>query len=164
MPVIYNGKQSQLEYYALNGNVSVNGGLGRPVLTIQTTLKYADSFKNPELNGKNSAVQYGVKHTNALADKTTPERGKGTGSGVNLNDTSIGYMARNNYTGGDDFDINGQDKTQAPATGAGVGRNKTVTLNISTWGYGPDISNGGANTNWYKHPDTTGNVGQVDIK
>ena len=37
-PVPYNGGQSRLEYYALNGNVTVNGGLGRPVLINQTTL------------------------------------------------------------------------------------------------------------------------------
>ena len=162
MPVIYNGGQSQLEYYALNGNVAVNGGLGRPVLTTQTTLKYGASFKNPDITG-NPSDKYNVGHTNAAADATTPERGKGTGSGVNLTNTQIGYMARNNYNGGDDFDINGQAASQASQAGLGLGRKQTITLNVGTWGYGPDQSGGGANTNWYKTPNMSANIGQVTI-
>jgi hypothetical protein len=101
-PVPYNGNQSRLEYYALNGNVGVNGGLGRPVLITQTTLLYGSSFKNPTITN-NVNDKYGVTHTNAINDVRTEYRGKGTGGGVvNGNYTSIV-----NYKGGDKYDIDG---------------------------------------------------------
>jgi hypothetical protein len=165
MPTVYNGGQSQLEYYAINGNVSVNGGLGRPVLTNQTTLKYGASFKNPEIT-QNPNDKYDVGHTNAIGDAQTPFRGKGTMSSVDVTNTYNGYIARNNYNGGDGFDINGGDTAQAAGyskAGLALGRNNSVILNVGTWGYGPDVTNGGADTNWYKHPDISGNLGQVII-
>jgi hypothetical protein len=160
-PIPYNGGQSRLEWYALNGQdpsqASLVGlGLGRPSLINQTTLKYGDSFKNPVLIGGDESHRYGVGHTNAIADATSPQRGKGTGDGVSNGE----YSATLNYAGGDTFDINGQDPTQGSIVGLGLGRNASVSLNIGTWGYG--YSSG----NQYYHdifPDTSLNRGNVII-
>lgn len=163
-PVPYNGGQSRLEYYALNGNVTVNGGLGRPVLINQTTLYYGHSFKNPLLSSPNDI--YGLPHTNAIHDITTPYRGKGTGDGVNVTDTYIGVMARKNYNGGDDFDINGGNagmKAGVSLAGQAIGRKSSLILNFSTWGYTPDQSGAGATTWEYKRPNPALNIGQVVI-
>ena len=158
MPTPYNGGQSPLEYYAINGNVAVNGGLGRLALINQTTLKYQQSFKNPTITG-NMSDKYTATHTNAAADATTPERGKGTGNQIDMVNTHNGITARYNYNGGDNFDINGQDPTQAPVTGAGLGRTPTVVYNAGLWGYGPSAIAGSD----YSHPNTSQNIGQVII-
>ena len=164
-PIPYNGSQSPLEYYALNGNVSVNGGLGRPVLITQTSLYYGHSFKNPLLSSPNDI--YNLAHTNAKGDATTPFRGKSTGDLTNMTNTQIGMMARNNYNGGDTFDIDGgiagMKAGWSYLVGEALGRKKSLILNQSTWGYSPDQSNAGANTNWYKRPDPALNIGQVII-
>ena len=163
-PVPYNGGQSRLEYYALNGNVTVNGGLGRPVLINQTTLYYGHSFKNPLLSSPNDI--YGLVHTNAINDIPTPFRGKGTNDGINVTNTYMGMMARNNYKGGDDFDINGGNagmQAGVSIAGQAIGRKSSLVLNFSTWGYQPDQSGAGADTDWYHHPNTALNVGQVII-
>lgn len=153
MPTIYNGGQSQLEHYAINGNASVNGGLGRPVLTNQTKIgtgkyAFAGPYKNSIITG-NANDEYGVNNTNALADSATPYNGKGTGDGVVLGE----FGAITNYLGGSTEDINGIDSL------VGSGRNQQITLNQSIWGYGP-IQLGGED---YTTPDTSANVGQVII-
>jgi hypothetical protein len=165
MPVIYNGGQSQLEYYAINGNVSVNGGLGRPQLTTQTTLQYGASFKNPFVTG-NPNDAYGPTHTNALHDAQTPYRGKSTNDGYDSTNSFNGFVARKNYNGGDDFDVLGGNAALQAGTsyaGLGLGRKTSIILNVGTFGYGPDQSGGGSTSNEYQHPNTSGNIGQVII-
>ena len=163
-PVPYNGSQSRLEYYAINGNTSVNGGLGRPTLLSQTTLFYQAPFKNP-LYGSSNDV-YGLSHTNAQHDLTTPYRGKATGNGIDVVNTYNGITARHNYNGGDDFDILGGNAGLQAGTslaGQGLGRQSSLILNQGTWGYSPDQSGGGSTANEYQHPNTSGNIGQVII-
>lgn len=163
-PVPYNGSQSRLEYYAINGNTSVNGGLGRPTLISQTTLYYQASFKNP-LYGSSNDV-YGLSHTNAQHDLTTPYRGKATGNGVDVVNTYNGITARHNYNGGDDFDILGGNAGLQAGTslaGQALGRQSSLLLNQGTWGYSPDQTGGGSTANEYQHPNTSGNIGQVII-
>jgi hypothetical protein len=164
MPTPYNGSQSPLEYYALNGNPS-NGGLGRPALLNTTTLFYLASFKNPDITG-NPNDEYTTTHTNAIGDVTTPYRGKGTNDNVDMNNTWNGYTGRHNYRGGDDFDImggNGALQAGVSQAGMGIGRQSSLVLNVATWGYGPDQTGGGSTTNEYTQPDTSGNIGQVII-
>lgn len=86
----------------------------------------------------NTNNQYSPTHTRALADTTTPIYGKGTGK----------FLDIYNYNGGGEFDIKGN------ARYAGSGRNNAISKNLSDWGYGPDA------TNWYRAPDTSGNLGQ----
>ena len=159
-PVPYNGNQSRLEYYALNGNVGVNGGLGRPVLITQTTLLYGNSFKNPILT-KNVNDQYGLTHTNAINDSATPNRGKGTGGGlVNGN-----YSVITNYKGGDAYDINGGNASVGNSlAGTGIGRSSSLSNNLAVWGYSPlDSAGSVTNVNNYRVPNMSANVGQVII-
>ena len=158
MPQIYNGLQSPLEYYAINGQdpsqASIAGlGLGRLPLINTTYLYYQASFKNPVLTG-NANDKYSPMHTNALADTLTPKRGKGTADGIWLGN----YTARYNYAGGDDFDINGQDPSQGSIAGTGIGRNQTFGINQGLWGY-VAINQ----PSWYTTPDTSANIGQVVI-
>lgn len=163
-PVPYNGGQSRLEYYALNGNTSVNGGLGRPTLINQTTLYYQSSFKNPLFGSTNDV--YGLTHTNAIKDTATPYRGKGTGNGVDVVNTYNGITARHNYNGGDSFDVLGGNaglQAGISLAGQGLGRQTSLVLNQGTWGYSPDQTGGGATTNEYQHPNTSANIGQVII-
>jgi hypothetical protein len=164
MPTPYNGGQSPLEYYALNGNPS-NGGLGRPALLNETRLMYNASFKNPQITGSpNDAYQ--VTHTNAMGDVTTPYRGKGTNQDVDMTNTYNGFISRHNYAGGDDFDIMGSNTALGAGisqAGNGIGRQSSLVLNVATWGYSPDQTGGGSTTNEYTHPDTSGNIGQVII-
>ena len=149
----YNGGQSPLEYYAINGNVSVNGGLGRPVLLNQTKLYYGQSFKNSN--------EYQITHTNALADATTPLRGKGTNQAYDATNSFNGFAVRSNYAGGDDFDIIGGGLAPGgnSLVGNGLGRNSSILINAGSWGYGPSPV-AGSN---YVAPNTAGNIGQVTI-
>ena len=152
MPTPYNGSQSPLEFYAINGN-TLYPGSGRLAIIGQTkigTTKYAfqGPYKNPLLSGSIN-TQYGVTHTNAIHDNTSPFNGRGTGDGV----TQGVYAAINNYNGGNVEDINGTLGVN------GSGRNSQVTLNAGTWGYGPSQVAGAD----YTSPNTALNIGQVII-
>jgi len=152
MPSVYNGGQSPLEFYAINGN-PLYPGTGRLAIINQSRIgtgKYAfqGPYKNPQItNNPNSA--YGVNNTNALADSLSPYNGRGTGDGV----SNGVYGAINNYAGGNIEDINGV------ASQAGSGRNPQITLNAGTWGYGPSQIAGDD----YTQPNTSANIGQVII-
>ena len=157
MPTIYNGSQSPLEYYAINGNPNPGSGpyagLGRLQLIQQTKVGtgkyvYAGPYKNPTITG-NIGDKYSATHTNAMADASSPYNGKGTGDGINFGV----YAAITNYAGGSIEDINGV------STSIGSGRNSQVVLNAGLWGYGPSVI-AGSN---YTSPNTGGNIGQVDI-
>ena len=152
MPTIYNGGQSPLEQYALNGN-PIYPGTGRLAIINQSAIgtgKYAfqGPYKNPTITS-NPNSSYGVNNTNALADNLSPYNGRGTSDGI----TNGVYGAINNYNGGNTEDING-----VPAQ-AGSGRNSQVVLNAGTWGYGPVVI-AGSN---YITPNTSANIGQVII-
>jgi len=90
----------------------------------------ATNFYNDVADANN----YSATHTRALSDQLTPIAGKGTG------------IFLDTYNGGGDLDINGN-----PNIG-GTGRIAAYANNGSTWGYTPD--------NYYKAPDTSGNIGQ----
>lgn len=95
----------------------------------------------------NAAVanEYSATHTRALSDTTTPIYGKGSGQ----------FLDIDNYTGvGGDWDINGNTSVSV-----GSGRNPQMSLNSSTWGYGP----AGLGMSNYQHPNTSLNTGQVII-
>lgn len=163
-PVPYNGNQSRLEWYAINGNTTVNGGLGRPVLLNQTTLYYTKPFKNPLYGSPNDV--YGLGHTNSKNDVATPYRGKGTGNGIDVVNTFNGVTARYNYKGGDKFDIDGGNagmNAGVSLAGQAIGRYKSLTENQVTWGYSPDQTGGGSTINNYKTPNMLLNIGQVII-
>jgi len=150
MPTIYNGGQSPLEDYAINGN-PLYPNTGRLAIINQSAIgtgKYAfqGPYKNPDITG-NVNDKYGVNNTNALADSLSPYNGRGTGDGV----TNGVYGAIQNYNGGNTEDINGV------VTSVGSGRNQQVVLNAGTWGYGPSVIAGSD----YEQPDTSGNIGQV---
>lgn len=152
MPTPYNGGQSPLENYAINGN-PLYPGTGRLAIIGQTKIgntKYAfkGPYKNPEITGSQS-TQYGLTNTNAIADSLSPYNGRGTGDGV----TQGVYGAITNYKGGNVEDINGVSSQP------GSGRNPQVTLNAGTWGYGPAAIAGGN----YVAPNMAGNTGQVVI-
>jgi hypothetical protein len=152
MPQIYNGSQSLLENYAINGN-PLYPGSGRIAIIGQTKIgtgKYAfqGPYKNPDITG-NINDKYGAGNTNALADNLSPYNGRGTGDGVTLGI----YGAATNYAGGNVEDINGV------ASQAGSGRNPQIILNAATWGYGPSVIAGGD----YVAPDMSLNIGQVVI-
>lgn len=152
MPTIYNGGQSPLEFYAINGN-PIYPGSGRLAIINQSQIgntKYAfqGPYKNPQITG-NVNDSYGVNNTNAVADGTSPYNGRGTGDGV----TQGIYGAITNYNGGNVEDINGTLGV------VGSGRNSQVTLNATTWGYGPSPVAGAD----YISPNTAANIGQVII-
>ena len=152
MPTIYNGGQSPLENFAINGN-PLYPGSGRLALIQQTRIgtgKYTfqGPYKNPQITG-NLNDQYAATNTNALADTLSPFNGRGTGQGV-VNGI---YAAITNYAGGNTEDING-----VPSQ-AGSGRNQEITLNAATWGYGPSVI-AGSN---YVSPNTAANIGQIII-
>ena len=109
MPVIYNGQQSLLEQYAING---FGTWQGRGSLLAQNTYKV----------GAKGTDEYWSNHTRALADQTTPDYGKGTG----------GFLDINNYNAGADWDINGNQ-----AIAVGSGRKPAFSLNAATFGYDP---------------------------
>jgi hypothetical protein len=163
-PVPYNGQQSRLEYYAINGNPipgsGPHAGLGRPVLITQTKLLYGSSFKNPTITN-NVNDQYGLSNTNALSDAKTPYRGKGTGAGL----TNGNFTAAVDYKGGDGYDIDGGNgKVGSSIVGTGLGRSKSLGNNLAVWGYSPtDATNTVTSANNYKIPNTKANVGQVII-
>jgi hypothetical protein len=152
MPTPYNGSQSPLEFYAINGN-TLYPGSGRLAIIGQTkigTTKYAfqGPYKNPQITGSVGS-QYGLTHTNAIHDNTSPFNGRGTGDGVTLGV----YGAITNYTGGNVEDINGVSSQP------GSGRNPQITLNAGLWGYGPTPVAGSD----YVAPNMAGNIGQVII-
>jgi hypothetical protein len=152
MPQIYNGGQSPLENYAINGN-PLYPGSGRLAIIQQTKIgntKYAfkGPYKNPQITG-NVNDQYGLNNTNAVSDTLSPYNGRGTGDGV----SNGVYGAIYNYNGGNIEDINGTTAVQ------GSGRNPQVTLNAGVWGYGPTQIAGSD----YVSPNTAANVGQVII-
>jgi hypothetical protein len=152
MPQVYNGGQSPLEFYAINGN-TLYPGSGRLAIIQQSaigTAKYAfqGPYKNPQItNNVNDA--YGATNTNALADNQSPYNGRGTGDGI----VQGIYGAITNYAGGNVEDINGTLGVN------GSGRNPQVTLNAGTWGYGPSQIAGAD----YTSPNTALNIGQVII-
>ena len=165
-PVPYNGNQSRLEYYALNGNTAVNGGLGRQLLLNKTFLMYTKSFRNDIYGAPNSSDVYGLSHTNAINDVKTPYRGKATNNAIDTINTENGVTARYNYKGGDKFDIDGGNANlQAGYSIAGqaIGRKSSLLLNQTTWGYSPDQTGGASTINEYKTPNMSLNKGQVTI-
>jgi hypothetical protein len=152
MPQIYNGGQSPLEFYAINGN-PLYPGSGRLAIIQQTKIgltkyNFQGPYKNPQITG-NINDQYGLNNTNAVSDTLSPYNGRGTGDGV----SNGVYGAIYNYAGGNTEDINGTLGVQ------GSGRNPQVTLNASIWGYGPTQISGSD----YVIPNTAANVGQVII-
>jgi hypothetical protein len=152
MPTVYNGGQSPLEYYAINGN-PLYPGSGRLAIIQQTrigTTKYAfqGPYKNPDITG-NLNDEYSSTNTNALADNLSPYNGRGTGDGI----SNGVYAAITNYAGGNVEDINGSVGV------VGSGRNPQVTLNAGIWGYGPTQIAGSD----YTIPNTSANIGQVII-
>jgi len=152
MPQVYNGGQSPLEFYAINGN-SLYPGSGRLAIINHSAIgtgKYAfqGPYKNPQITG-NVNDKYSATNTNAIADQQSPYNGKGTGDGLTLGV----YAAPKNYNGGNTEDING-------TLGVfGSGRNSQITLNVGTWGYGP-YQVAGAD---YTLPNTALNIGQIII-
>jgi len=138
MPTPYNGGQSPLEIIAI---------ASRNFLLPKSSLLYGTSFKTTN--------EYGQTNTNAKADLATPYRGKATNDAFDLSNTYNGYTARNNYIGGDDYDIKGSTN--------GIGRNKAILYNLTTFGYGVNITNPADTKNFYTHPDTSKNIGQVVI-
>ena len=152
MPTVYNGGQSPLENYAINGN-PIYPGTGRLAIIQQTRIgtgkyNFQGPYKNPQITGNLNDV-YGATNTNALADNLSPYNGRGTGDGV----SNGVYGAIFNYNGGNVEDINGATAI------IGSGRNPQVTLNAGIWGYGP-TQIAGSN---YVTPNTALNVGQVII-
>ena len=77
-------------------------------------------YKQNWTTPNNTTDNYGVLHTRALSDTTTPIYGKGTGIFL---DTA---------NGGGDYDING-NQTNYP----GSGRLNAIGINTSQWSYGP---------------------------
>ena len=152
MPQIYNGSQSPLEDFAINGN-PLYPGTGRLAIIQQTKIgtgKYVfqGPYKNPAITG-NANDKYGATNTNALSDILSPFNGRGTGDGV----LAGVYGAIENYAGG-----NQEDKLGVPSQ-AGSGRNPQITLNSTIWGYGPFQIAGSK----YISPNTALNIGQVVI-
>ena len=76
-------------------------------------------YKQNWLIPSNTTNNYGVLHTRALSDTTTPIYGKGTGKFL---DTS---------NGGGSYDINGS------INHAGSGRLNAISINTAQWSYGP---------------------------
>ena len=82
---VYNGGQSPLEYYAINGNPMYPGS-GRLALINQTAIgtnKYAfqGPYKNPDITG-NVNDAYGATNTNAISDNLSPNNGIVTGKQI----------------------------------------------------------------------------------
>lgn len=156
MPNPYNGGQSPLEYYAINGNPMYPGS-GR-IANINVSYigtnkyAYAGPYKNPTITG-NQNDKYGATHTNAVSDSTSPYNGKGTGDQIDMGNSYNGIAARHNYNGG-----SVEDRLGAVSL-PGSGRNPQITNNAALWGYGPSAI-AGSN---YTHPNTSQNVGQVTI-
>ncbi len=89
---------------------------------------------NNAFNNDAPANNYSVTHTNALSDDVTPNHGKGTG---------VQFDSAN---GGSHHDIFGHPNF------AGSGRIGNTVINQFN------------SDNGYKHPDTTGNIGQTVIE
>ena len=92
-----------------------------------------------DFNNETGGNNYTAHHSKALADDLTPEEGRGTGNFLDAENQNVGT-----YT--DKF-----GNTTIP----GSGRKAAYANNGSTWGYTPD--------SYYKKPDMSGNIGQVDI-
>jgi hypothetical protein len=156
MPQVYNGGQSPLEYYAINGRPEYAGS-GRIALLSTTfigTTKYAfqGPYKNPIISGSQN-TKYSVTHTNAVSDSLSPYNGKGTGNQIDMNNTYNGVTARVNYNGGSVEDRLGV------ASQPGSGRSPQIVNNAALWGYGPAVIAGGN----YIAPNMSQNIGQVVI-
>lgn len=156
MPTPYNGGQSPLEQFAINGNPMYPGS-GR-IANINTsfigTTKYAfqGPYKNPVITG-NANDKYSVTHTNAISDSLSPYNGKGTGDLIDMVNTYNGVTARANYNGGSI-----EDRLGVPSQ-PGSGRSPQITNNAALWGYGPSAVAGSD----YIAPNTSQNIGQVVI-
>jgi hypothetical protein len=105
-------------------------------LTKRVELEVINTYK-----GDDPGNGYSVSHTNAIGDSTTPEHGRGNGTGDSL-DTP-------NYNIGTKTDIEGNPEVP------GSGRIAAIANNGSTWGYTPDEG--------YEAPDTSGNLGQFHM-
>jgi len=95
-------------YYDINGNSNYVGSGRLQAIALNTSLWTY-----------NSTTPYSVVNTRALSDAKTPVYGKGTG------------IFLDTYNGGGDYDINGN------ANYKGSGRLQAMSLNLSTWMYGP---------------------------
>lgn len=161
MPQIYNGSQSPLEYFALNGRPEYAGS-GRLAIIQSTKIgetKYTfqGPYKNPDISGTQN-TKYSALHTNARADALSPYNGKGTGNNIDISNTENGVTARHNWNGGSVEDINGI------ASLVDSGRNKQYQKNAGLWGYGPGSEpNAPAIGSKYVTPNTSLNIGQVVI-
>ena len=156
MPQVYNGGQSPLEFYAINGNPAYPGS-GRIALlgtSFIGTGKYAfqGPYKNPVISGSQN-TKYSLTHTNAISDSTSPYNGKGTNSQIDMTNTYNGITARVNYAGGSVEDRLGVISLP------GSGRNPQIVNNAALWGYGPAVIAGGN----YVAPNMSQNIGQVVI-
>jgi hypothetical protein len=108
MPTVYNGGQSLLEKYAIEG---------------YGTFKGRDSLIAKNIyNNAAPANEYSATNTRAIADTTTPHYGKGTGN----------FLDINNYAAGSDWDIFGNQ-----SNAIGSGRNPAFAQNFGTFGYDP---------------------------
>lgn len=112
--------------------------LEQAAITQRNFLIAKDIYNQNWATPSNTNNQYSPTHTRALADTTTPIYGKGTGQ----------FLDTNNYNAGGEYDIKGNTRY------VGSGRNSAIAKNLSDWGYGPNV------INWYKLPDTSGNLGQ----
>jgi hypothetical protein len=123
-------------------NQPYNGG--QTPLEAAAIAARASLLTNNTYNNAAVANEYSATHTRALSDTITPVYGKG----------SQGFLDIDNYGGvGGSIDINGN------ANYIGSGRNPEMSLNNSTWGYGPN----GLSMTPYTTPNTSLNVGQVVI-
>lgn len=117
---------------------------GQAPLEVFAIQARAQLIPNNTYNDVAPANEYTATHTRALSDTLTPIQGKGSG----------GFLDIDNYGGvGGSIDVNGNSNY------AGSGRNPELSLNNSTFGYGPT----GLNMTPYQAPNTSGNVGQVII-
>jgi hypothetical protein len=124
---------------------TTNGGQ-TPLEAIAITTRAALVTKNI-FNGQATANEYTATNPYAISDNTSRVFGKGSGK----------FLDIENYAGvGGLLDVQGN---QTATNGLGSGRNQALSLNGSTWGYGP-TELGFQN---YKAPNTSLNVGQVSI-
>lgn len=156
MPQVYNGGQSPLEYYAINGRPEYagSGRIANLGTTFIGTSKYAfqGPYKNPVISGSQN-TKYTLTHTNAISDSLSPYNGKGTGNQIDMTNTYNGITARGNYNGG-----SVEDRLGVPSM-PGSGRSPQIVNNAALWGYGPVAIAGGN----YVKPNMSQNVGQVVI-
>ena len=114
--------------------------LEQTAITLRYALTNIDIYRQDWSLPADTSNNYTVTHTRALADDKTPVYGKGTGF----------FLATDDYTGGGEYDINGNPKIP------GSGRNNAFAKNLSDWGFGPNKN--------YTIPDTSLNVGKFKIR